>query len=1429
MSPRGIGFPRLALQGAILFLALVAPLVVSVQLGAGASTAATTGDPVIATAGDISCDPANKNWNSGNGTSNACRQLATSNLIVNGNFAAVLPLGDNQYECGSLWAYQNSYDLSWGRFKSITRPSPGNHDYLTHGGADCTTANKGAAGYYNYFGTLAGTVAPGKGYYSYDVGTWHLISLNSNCSDAGGCGPTTPQGKWLAADLAAHANQCIIAYWHIPLFSSGGRASSNSQSFWNALYAAHADVILNGHDHIYERFAPQSPSGQADPTTGIREFIAGTGGNNHTSIANVAANSVVRDTTTFGVLELTLHPGSYDWQFVPDAGSGSFTDSGSSTCHNASTDHTPPSDPTALTATTRGASEIDLAWTASTDDTAVAGYRIYRDGVEVGTSPTNSYADTGLVPATTHSYQVSAYDSSGNQSGLSNTAVASTNPDTTPPTAPTNLTAAPGTTSGIDLSWGKSTDDSGIDHYVVVRDGAQIDTVSSGASATYTYSDTAVAPGTTHTYVVQAVDLAGNVSPDSNAAVATSPNTITATAVADTWVQDTTPTTNYGSRPTVGVDASPDVKHALLKFNLTGLLGRPVVSAKLRLYCADASSFGGEFHKVPNTSWDELAVNWNTAPAADPAVLGTLGSVQVGTWYEVDVTSAVTGDGLVSFEALSTSTNGADYSSREGTAGLAPQLVVTTTAGGGDTTPPSDPGNLSATGVSASEIDLSWTAASDDKGVDHYDILRGGVKVGIATGLGYQDTGLSANTAYDYVVQAVDSAGNHSTGAPASASTLPDGTPPSIPGGVTAAAIAANQIDVSWTASADNVGVDHYALERNGQPLVTVPGTATSYSDTSVLPSTQYSYTVEAFDAAGNHSGPSSPATATTPAPPTSLTFNPEADSYVSSSSPTSNYGSASSLRVDASPVINTYLRFTVQGVVGTVKNATLRLYATSNGNTGHQVSQVADNTWDERTITYGNAPAIGSSIGSSGAFSSGAYVDVDVTPYVTGNGTYSLAVRDLSSVAVSYGSRESANPPQLVLAMGQGSGGGSPPPQPSLDVSANDGNDYVNGSTVFYRATGSTSGSFTVTASADPSTTHVRFPAVFGSDAADDSTSPYSTSYSWGAGANVTGSFQVTAANSFGDSPPASFTVAKDVSAPTTTIACNGIPNCTGTYSGPVNISLSATDGAGSGPATIYYTTDGSTPTTNSTVYTSPFGVTAGATVSFFSVDNLGNAEAPKARVVTAGSGGSGIALVRQTTASATAASLTVTPSAASAAGDTLVATVAVKAGTSASVTSVTDSAGGTWTKGPSSATSGVEDRIEIWYRLGAPSVSSVTINLSASKSFAANVSEWSGIASVISLAGGTNVSSTTASTPVQANSGAPYVVIGAVNYPADVSSSLASGPFAGLSDFSVSTNVHGRAAYVITPTNGSFQAVWNLSGLSGGSAGVTIALGAA
>lgn len=280
---------------------------------------AASPDPKIAAAGDISCDPANANYNGGQGTASECRQLATSNQLVGANYAAVLALGDNQYEDGAYTKYTTAYDPSWGRVRSSTKPVPGNHEY--------NTAN--AAGYYQYFGALAGD--PAKGYYSFDIGTWHLVALNSNCSVVS-CAAGSVQEQWLRADLAAHANACTLAYWHHPRFSSGNHGNNTSVApLYQALYDGNADLVLGGHDHDYERFAPQDPSAVADAARGIRELVVGTGGRSHYAFGTIRANSQVRDSTSFGILELTLHPTGYDWRFLPAV--GSFTDSGSGACH----------------------------------------------------------------------------------------------------------------------------------------------------------------------------------------------------------------------------------------------------------------------------------------------------------------------------------------------------------------------------------------------------------------------------------------------------------------------------------------------------------------------------------------------------------------------------------------------------------------------------------------------------------------------------------------------------------------------------------------------------------------------------------------------------------------------------------------------------------------------------------------------------------------------------------------------------------------------------------------------------------------------------------------------------------------------------------------------------------------------------------------
>jgi hypothetical protein len=231
--------------------------------------------------------------------------------------------GDLAYPDGSADQFANCYGPTWGRHKARTRPSPGNHEF--HAG--------GATPYFNYFGAAAGD--PQKGYYSFDLGSWHIIALNSNCPDlAGGCEIGGAEEQWLRQDLASHPAACTLAYWHHPLFSSG-KAHGNDphmRAFWQDLYAAHAAVVINGHDHDYERFAPQDPFGRLDFTQGIREFVAGTGGkNSHREFGELQPYSEIRNADTYGVLKLTLRPGRYEWQFVPEAGKA-FTDAGAGDC-----------------------------------------------------------------------------------------------------------------------------------------------------------------------------------------------------------------------------------------------------------------------------------------------------------------------------------------------------------------------------------------------------------------------------------------------------------------------------------------------------------------------------------------------------------------------------------------------------------------------------------------------------------------------------------------------------------------------------------------------------------------------------------------------------------------------------------------------------------------------------------------------------------------------------------------------------------------------------------------------------------------------------------------------------------------------------------------------------------------------------------------
>ncbi|HET6354196.1 DUF7594 domain-containing protein [Streptomyces sp.] len=267
------------------------------------STPPPSGDPVLVGAGDIS--------NSGSG------DTATANLL-DGIPGTVFTAGDNVYDSGTASEFSTYYNPTWGRHRARTKPAPGNHDYNT----------SGAAGYYGYFGAAAGP--SGRGYYSYDLGSWHVVSLNSEVSMSVG----SAQEQWLRTDLAGSTKPCTLAYWHKPRFTSGANHAPETSTgpLVQALYDNNADVIVTGHNHQYERFAQMNPSGQLDTARGARHFVAGMGGASHYGFGTILPNSQARNSDTYGLLKFTLHSSSYDWQFVPEAGK-TYSDSGTTSCH----------------------------------------------------------------------------------------------------------------------------------------------------------------------------------------------------------------------------------------------------------------------------------------------------------------------------------------------------------------------------------------------------------------------------------------------------------------------------------------------------------------------------------------------------------------------------------------------------------------------------------------------------------------------------------------------------------------------------------------------------------------------------------------------------------------------------------------------------------------------------------------------------------------------------------------------------------------------------------------------------------------------------------------------------------------------------------------------------------------------------------------
>ena len=669
--------------------------------------------------------------------------------------------------------------------------------------------------------------------------------------------------------------------------------------------------------------------------TGYRiERCQGTG---CTSFAEIG-NSTTESYSDSGLASGT----SYAYRIRATDAAGNLSGYSNTASATTSTDTIAPSAPSNLTATAAGMSAINLAWTASTDNVGVTGYKIERcqgtgctSFAEIGTSPTASYSDSGLTLGTSYAYRVRANDAAGNLSVYSNTASATTSTDTVAPSAPSNLTATAAGLNQINLAWTASTDNVGVTGYKIERcQGTGCSSFAEiGTSATASYSDSGLASGTNYQYRVRATDAAGNLGGYSNTAGATTstdsvapsaPSTLTATASGGTQVNlswtastDNVGVTAYLLERCQGAGCSSFTQIASPA--TPTYVDNTVAAGTSYSYRVRATDAAGNLSGYSNTASATTADT--VAPSAPSNLTATAsGGTQVNlSWTastdNVGVTAYLLercqGAGCSSFAWIASPiaatyvdnavAAGSSYSYRvRGTdaAGNISGYSNTASAATTDTIAPSAPSNLTATASSDTQVNLSWTASTDNVGVTGYLVERcqgaacsSFAQIASPVATTYSDSALTAGTSYSYRVRATDAAGNHSGYSNTASATTTDTVAPSAPSNLTTTAASGTQINLSWTASTDNVGVTAYLVERcqgagcSSFAQIASPA-GTTYSDSTLTSGTSYSYRVRATDAAGNLGGYSNISSATTidtvaPSAPSNLTATASGDTQV--------------------------------------------------------------------------------------------------------------------------------------------------------------------------------------------------------------------------------------------------------------------------------------------------------------------------------------------------------------------------------------------------------------------------------------------------------------------------------------------------------------------------------------------------------------------
>jgi hypothetical protein len=966
---------RTRLVRAILAVALAAAAMPGLLLVAPSAEAAT--DPVIAAVGDIACDPANSGFEGGTGTPTDCRQRWTADLLSPsgpvGPVDAVLPLGDEQYGCGGLTAFRQVYDTTWGPQNGKAKPVPGNHEYQTSGGTGCGSQHT-ATGYYSYFGSAAGD--PAKGYYSFNLGSWHIIAVNSElCYDLSNyddtpstqCPKGSPMETWLRNDLAANSGLCTMAYWHEPRFSStAGRGDDTVDPLWQALVGARVDVLLTAHQHFYERFGQMNATGAADPN-GVRQFIVGTGGESFMPLASRLATSQASNDKTFGVLKMTLHATSYDWQFVPIAGS-TFTDAGTAACHPLQADRAAPTTSIACNGATcsggwYGTKPVSVSLSATDIGGSGLARTVYTtDGSDPATSASAVTYTGPFSLASTATVRYLSADKAGNVEATRSQVI---QVDTlAPATAITcNGSACQAAYSGAVTVSLPPTDagGSGVAQTRYTTDGT--DPTSSTTAHVYTAPFTV---GATATVSFYSTDNAGNTEATRSQAI----------QIGSPPDDNTPPTTAIACNGSACIDGWYGANPVSVALSATDTGGAGVVGTRYTTDGTDpvtsstAMSYGGPFTVAATTTVRFASVDYASnmeSPQAQliridtvaPTTSASCNSAPCSGWYRAAVTMGLS----------STDTGG----SGSGT-------TFYTTDG-------SDPSTSSTARVFTAPFSVPST------------------------------TTVKASTK--------DAAGNVEPAKswPVQIDTILPSTPIRCNGDPCSSGVYAGAVTVTLPATdAGGSGLASTRYTTDGTDPST-SSTAKAYNGPFTLNQTS---TVKAYsvDNAGNvePTGTQMVQIGSGGGTKGSVTLTPTDDSYTSKANPTGTHGSEGSLNVNSgASERRSYLKFNVTAIPSNAIGVTASLNVYSQSSAGSTVTftlSQAATTWSESTIVWNNQPVLGSTVTTRAGITSGTYNTFDVSSQVTRNGTYAMVITSNNSTQRYLSAKESSppRPPQLVV-----------------------------------------------------------------------------------------------------------------------------------------------------------------------------------------------------------------------------------------------------------------------------------------------------------------------------------------------------------------------------------------------------------------------------